>query len=270
MEISFIVIMLVIYSFSDAFAPSNLCGARNSNFHNWITASLSPAIEGSDYVDKTSSFDNDFAEAMSKPLPDWYKEQKEEERKLMIELRENRERIMREFRAKYEITEEEKIKQRDAKWLEMAARAARRKELPWYKKAFGAKLIVDEDTGEYESEERTESREKWSKFWEEEEKDTGFNLPGFFEVFPELQLKWPKWSKSKDGKVKKCVVDTDCPFPQACCPHPILPGDKFCCTGFGQRLLIPKYVGQEAYADNGPRQTDPINREGKKPWQNQE
>lgn len=268
--VAFYVAFLILCGVLDAFAPSNICGSGTRNFQKWVAASLSTTIGGGEAAEQNSAFDNDFAEAMSKPLPDWYKEQKEEERKLLIELTENRERIMREFRAKYEISEEEKTKQRDAKWLEMAARAARRKELPWYKKAFGAQQIIDEDTGEAESEERKESREKWSKFWEDEEKDTGFNLPGFFEVFPELRLKWPNWSKNKDGKVKKCVVDTDCPFPQACCPHPILPGDKFCCTGFGQRLLIPKYVVQEAYVDNGPRQPEPANREGKKPWQNQE
>lgn len=66
-------------------------------------------------------------------------------------------------------------------------------------------------------------------------------------VFPELIFKWPKWSKDKDGKVKKCKTDQDCLMPQACCPHPILPGDKFCCTGFNDREMIAKY--QEAYID---------------------
>ena len=148
MEKSVVVVLLIICGIADAFAPYNTCGLKSSNFRNWVAASLSPSIRGAEFIDKSTSFDNDFAEAMSKPLPDWYKEQKEEERKLMMELKENRERIMREFRAKYEVTEEEKIKQRDAKWLEMTARAARRKELPWYKKAFGAKLVRDEDTGE--------------------------------------------------------------------------------------------------------------------------
>jgi hypothetical protein len=91
-----------------------------------------------------------------------------------------------------------------------------------------------------------------------------------FQVFPELQLKWPKWSKNKDGKIKKCVVDTDCPFPQACCPHPILPGDKFCCTGFGQRLLIPKSVTQEIIERKVLAPVEGEGREEKKPWQNQD
>lgn len=180
-EIIFIVLiafLTIVYTF----APINICGVKTSRFHYWVSASLNPVLENGDANDKTSSFDNDFADAMSKPLPDWYRDQKEEERKLLIELTENRERIMREFRAKYEISEEDKKKEADAKWIEMAARAARRKELPWYKKAFGPKLVVMEDTGEFETQERKESREKWSQFWEEEEKDTGFYLPGFFEV----------------------------------------------------------------------------------------
>jgi hypothetical protein len=182
MEIIFCVVLIAFLSIVYTYAPINICGVRTSRFHSWVSASLNPSLGNGDPDDKVSSFDNDFAEAMSKPLPDWYRDQKEEERKLLIELTENRERIMREFRAKYEISEEDKKKEADAKWIEMAARAARRKELPWYKKAFGPKLVIMEDTGEVESAERKESREKWSKFWEEEEKDTGFNLPGFFEV----------------------------------------------------------------------------------------
>lgn len=168
----YILIVLVIYLVGiDTFSQSHVCGVRNNGIHKWISASLSPTIEN-------SSFDTDFAEAMSKPLPDWYKEQKEEERKLLLELKENRERIIREFKAKYEVSEEDKIKQRDAKWAEMEARAARRIVLPWYKKAFGVKNVINEDTGEVESQERKEARERWNQFLEDEEQDTGFNLPG--------------------------------------------------------------------------------------------
>jgi hypothetical protein len=268
MEKSLLIVLLAFFGIADAFTPISVCSSGSSQFRQWVRASLSNNMAS----EAASSFDNDFADAMSKPLPDWYKEQKEVERKRLIELKENRERIIREFKAKYDITEEEKIKQRAALWLEQESRAARRIELPWYKKVFGVKNVIEEDTGNVETEERKGSRLKWEKFLETEEKDTGFNFPGFFEVFPELQLKWPKWSKNKDGKVKKCVVDTDCPFPQACCPHPILPGDKFCCTGFGQRLMIPKYVNandNDYYSKNGPRQPEP-EANPKKPWQNQE
>lgn len=63
-------------------------------------------------------------------------------------------------------------------------------------------------------------------------------FPGFFEVFPELDIiKWPQWIK-KNGKIIKCEKDEDCMFPQACCHHPIVPGDKFCCSGgYKQRNL---------------------------------
>ena len=43
----------------------------------------------------------------------------------------------------------------------------------------------------------------------------------------------------------ECEVDSDCQFPQACCPHPIIPGDKFCCTGWTQRVMVPAYALQQ-------------------------
>lgn len=71
-------------------------------------------------------------------------------------------------------------------------------------------------------------------------------LPGFFETFPELRMKWPKWSRDKKGNTIPCATDTDCPFPQTCCDHPIIPRDrKFCCSGWGHRQMIPAYVHQQ-------------------------
>lgn len=69
------------------------------------------------------------------------------------------------------------------------------------------------------------------------------NFPGFFELFPELDIiKWPEWFK-KNGKRIKCEKDEDCMFPQACCHHPIVPGDKFCCLGgYKQRALQYAFV----------------------------
>ena len=69
------------------------------------------------------------------------------------------------------------------------------------------------------------------------------NFPGFFELFPELDIiKWPQWFK-KNGKRIKCEKDEDCMFPQACCHHPIVPGDKFCCLGgYKQRALQYVFV----------------------------
>jgi hypothetical protein len=55
-------------------------------------------------------------------------------------------------------------------------------------------------------------------------------LPGLFEVFPEIKNLWPIWIRKKGQKIK-CIKDEDCLFPQACCHHPIIPGEKFCCSG---------------------------------------
>lgn len=79
-----------------------------------------------------------------------------------------------------------------------------------------------------------------------EEKRPKIQFPGFFEIFPKLRIKWPKWSRDKRGNIIPCGSDTDCPFPQTCCDHPIIPRErKYCCTGWGQRQMIPAYVCQE-------------------------
>ena len=247
------------------------CRVKSRGLSKLFTANTIATTLGDDESSK-SSFDLDFAEAMSKPLPEWFKEQKKEQELLLKEIEDNRDRILKEFKAKYEITEEEKIAMRDKKWSELDARAARRREVPWYKKALtiGQKVVPKTENNVEGEVDDVSTKEKWQKFWDDERTDTGFYLPGFFEVFPELKLKWPKWSKNRNGKVTKCKYNDDCPFPEACCPHPFLPGDKFCCTGFGNRMLIPKYQGQEAYVRrdyNGPDMTP---KSDKKPWENQE
>jgi len=200
-------------------------------------------------------FDLDFAEAMSKPLPEWYLAQKTEREKLMRELQENRDRIMSEFRAKYEVKDEVKRKELSQnRWSFLDKRNAQISKGG----AKGGVLGSVEATEEEKDEEgggKAESlstREKWEMFWKEEEKSTGFYLPGFFEVFPELQLKWPNWAKRK-GEAIECERDEDCQFPQACCPHPIVPGDKFCCTGWTQRIMVPAYARQVAATDRRTR-----------------
>ena len=61
-----------------------------------------------DESEKAAPFDMDFADAMSKPLPDWFLEENKEKEKMMQGIRQNRERIAAEFQAKYEVSEEEK------------------------------------------------------------------------------------------------------------------------------------------------------------------
>lgn len=102
----------------------------------------------------------------------------------MIEQRINRERIIVEFKAKYDISEEAKRKLREADDLYIESRAARRKEGSWFKRALGLKVNEMDDFIESgTSEERQKSREKWLKFREEESEESNFRLPGFFEVF---------------------------------------------------------------------------------------
>lgn len=58
-----------------------------------------------------------------------------------------------------------------------------------------------------------------------------FYLPGFFEVFPELNIFVVFFRKENENA---CKTDADCEFPQACCDNPISPNNKFCCNGFAQ------------------------------------
>lgn len=263
-------LFLILASLVGGYVPSS----RHHNtivfptLHAFPTA-LSPVPTGDDAIesDATIPFDIDFAEAMSKPLPEWYEAQKAEREKLMKELQENRDRIMKEFRAKYEVKEEVKSLEQKAKWNFLDNRDMERRKRKQGSSAGPA--IVDGD------DERT-TREKWEKFWDDEEKTTGFYLPGFFEVFPELQLKWPNWAK-KRGEAIECEKDEDCQFPQACCPHPIIPGDKFCCTGWTQRIMVPAYAKQTAATDRRTRdeaaeeeaakEAAKREREGRRPWQ---
>ena len=227
--------------------------------------------DGGAIKDPASNFDMDFAEAMSKPLPEWFLEEKQKKEELMEELNKNRERIMAEFRAKYEISNEEKAAEREKKdavlELRRQAIASKKRKMKQQQsgsgsflgRALGISTATKKSTanavakgGQEEEEDYDDdvtTRDQWEKFWEEEEETTGFSLPGFFEVFPELKLQWPTWAKKRDGSAVECEVDSDCAFPQACCPHPIIPGDKFCCTGWTQRIMVPAYQRQLIQAD---------------------
>ena len=94
----------------------------------------------------------------------------------------------------------------------------------------------------YNESKNGEQKNESIKKIDENKIDSGFYLPGFFEVFPELKLKYPIWSKNKKGGKIRCEKDDECKFPETCCINPFLPGEKFCCTGFGNRRMIPAYV----------------------------
>eukprot|EP01036_Dinobryon_divergens_P022420 gene22420-30672_t len=214
---------------------------------------LLTADGGAAYSDSGVPFDEDFAESISKPLPKWYLDSKAERESIIREVEKNRERIIQEFKAKYEITDELKAKELQERWTKIESRAKSKKSNNWLdqvKKTFSPTSTeeISEGLSSYDfdaDEMKLTTKEKWEKFWDEEEKQTGFSLPGFFEVFPELKFKWPNWARRKDGSAVECETDADCPFPQACCPHPIIPGQHFCCTGWGQRIMIPAYARQE-------------------------
>jgi len=166
----------------------------------------------------------------------------------------NRERTIKEFQDKYNIDEKTKIDEINKKWqqietnrkLKLLNKNNNNNNIPWYKKIFDNNNNNNIDNKDNDNSiNDNNDDDEWKSFWEDEKKSTGFYLPGFFEVFPELKLKWPNWAKRKDGQAIKCEKDKDCQFPQACCPHPIIPGDKFCCTGWGQRIMSPSYQGRE-------------------------
>lgn len=210
---------------------------------------LAADLSFSEDSDESSSFDMDFADAMSKPIPEWHNEEKKKREVVILEVQKNRERIISDFKAKYEVTEEQKKEEQEAKWNKIRERMRKQKKSELFiEKVMGAlntESLTQEELAMLEKEDgETTTYERWEKLWEEEEKQTGFKLPGFFEVFPELKLNWPTWSRKKDGSAIPCYTDSDCPFPQACCDHPIIPGDKFCCTGWGQRVMVPAYARQ--------------------------
>ena len=258
----------------------------NANYFA-LSRAISPVV-GIHDKPNTSAFDSDFAESLAKPLPQWYQESLVERERLMKELEKNRDRIMQEFKAKYEVSEKEKfeekrfVQDRFRKRMERKRKSGNEQGRSWLGKVFGGEkstnsLFADEDSetlpdSNTDLDDDISTKEKWDLFWKEEEEQTGFYLPGFFEVFPELKLKWPTWARRKDGTALKCETDADCPFPNACCPHPIIPGDKFCCTGWGRRVLVPAYARQEistesvdSDATDGKPKGDPNSKENWRP-----
>lgn len=73
-----------------------------------------------------------------------------------------------------------------------------------------------------------------------------FVLPGFFEVFPELNFNWIEWLKAIKEDKNNCNTDEDCYYPTVCCPNPIVPTNKFCCNGhYIKQTYNPLYMRDE-------------------------
>ncbi|RYH21469.1 hypothetical protein EON65_20625 [archaeon] len=209
----------------------------------YITSNIGALSNEADKGKQSLSFDVDFAEAISKPLPKWYEEANAKQERFIKKLEKNHEEIVDEFgkRYEYEITGEEKRNEHEKKWARIQQRVEGKKNKKdlWSKVTRLFNNKKEEDTTVSQS---VVTKGNWEKSWEKEGKQTGFYLPGLFEVFPELQFKWPVWTRRKDGSAVECESDKDCLVPQACYSHPILPGQKYCCTGWTQRVMVPKYV----------------------------
>jgi hypothetical protein len=220
--------------------------------HSFVPPAITPRHLYQRHVEnRASAFDQGFAESISKPLPQWYLEANLERERLMREVEQNRDRILADFRAKYEVSAIEKLAERQkqlASVKERLLQKGKEQRSGWWARLRGRAKVASTDI-EVTAEEVLSTKEKWDTFWREEEEQTGFYLPGLLEVFPELNFKWPKWSRRQDGTAVECEADQDCPFPQACCPHPIVPGVSFCCTGWGQRVMIPQYAFQPLRPD---------------------
>lgn len=239
------------------FFPFQNLGSRNQILKT-SSVYISPSLV-TDVPDE-KGFDSDFADAISKPLPDWFLLEKQKKDNFIKEVEENRQRIIEEFKAKYDVSETVKSQEIKDKWDEIERRAdekAKAASNNWLNKAFGSKST---------SKLSPTPKESWEKIWKDDDKEPDFYLPGFFEVFPELKLKWPNFSRSKNGKRVACKVDSDCPFPQACCLHPILPGERFCCSGWGKRALVPQYCPQEIVSNQNNRQEKERPPRDNRPW----
>jgi hypothetical protein len=125
------------------------------------------------YSDSGVPFDEDFAESISKPLPKWYLDSKTERENIIREVEKNRERIIQEFKAKYEITDELKAQELQERWTKIESRA--RKSNNWFdvvKKKFSTSSKEETEglSSDLESDEmKLTTKEKWEKFWDEEE-----------------------------------------------------------------------------------------------------
>jgi hypothetical protein len=253
-------------------------GTQNSSKtkQSWLLkrlfASMTPALSSEQEDDKNNlpSVDFDFAEAISKPLPKWYRDSKAEKEFLRKEIEKTREQIIKDFKSKFDIPEDQKQKERERKWAKIQKQYEEKQKQkqslqssPFGKLiAFMDRKSISQQQEEEEVVDAIATTENWEKLLAEEEEKL-VNLPNFFDLFPELQFKWPKWATRRDGSMMECDTDKDCPVPLTCCTHPIVPGPKFCCSGWGQRMMVPAYVREEILANRAQQNSGGNREEGK-------
>jgi len=208
---------------------------------------LSPAISAlnSDSVggvNNQSPFDSDFADMFSKPVPTWF-DKKTQDEDNSKNIKKTREEMLKDLRAKFEAVEIERKQKLEEKWAQIQKRMeAKKREKNGWLSQVASLFESDEDKQEEAMKNIPQTLEEMERYLETEEAQQDFSLPGFFEVFPELR--WPKWARRKDGSTIECDSDSDCPVPLACCNHPVIPGPKFCCSGWGQRMMVKAYAYQ--------------------------
>lgn len=74
-------------------------------------------------------------------------------------------------------------------------------------------------------------------------------LQELIDLFPEVKSLIPKYAKKEDGGLVLCTSDEDCPFPLTCCPGFRQTGERFCCSGWGERVMTPAYVMNPLLSD---------------------
>jgi hypothetical protein len=247
-KITAVLAWVVVNSFF-GFHSNNFAGRRKLALLR-LSSSISASVAGpyNGGANDQNPFDADFADMFSKPIPTWFdkKSQEEDNSKKVLKTREE---ILAEFRTKFEAIEAERKRKLEEKWAQIQKRMEEKKRNKGGLFGQAASLFKSKDDKEDEIMKSVpKTLEEMERYLESEESQQNFALPGFFEVFPELQ--WPKWARRRDGSAIECDTDSDCPLPLTCCNHPILPGPKFCCSGWGQRMLVKAYAYAYIKPDN--------------------
>ena len=264
-----VTIYLVLFNimFTFILGPSFTQLKVHNHFHaNSISRSSVDQIQDEENSFSLVNSSDSFSDSFARPVPSWYLNEKILNDNYARNVEIEREKTAQEFKLKYEISEEEKMKMLTEKWdrINSAMVKKSKEKRSWIPDVFGKRKAEESDS-------ELLTKEKWESIWADKKKDPDFYLPGFFEVFPELKLKWPKWTRTKQGKSIRCESDSDCQFPESCCQHPIFLGESFCCTGWGRRAMVPQYCPQEISAGPRPRNerdsgNGAADAEEKRPW----